>query len=53
MKTYKFTTRDFRGQEIIDYTIEDYNIQGARKYAKNILGNSRHGEVSNSKIKLA
>jgi len=52
MKTYKFTTKNQKGEEIKTYEIESFNINEAKKYAKNILSNSRWNETSHSRIKL-
>lgn len=52
MKTYTFTTRDSKKQDVETYTFEGFNIKEAKKYAKNIIGNSRDNEVSHSRITL-
>jgi len=53
MKTYKFTTRDAKREDVQDYKVECYSLNEAKKYAKNIVGNSRDNEMSHSRIKLA
>jgi len=52
MKTYTFTTRDSKKEDVETYTIEAYSLDEAKKYAKDIVGNSRDNEVSHSRIKL-
>lgn len=52
MKTFRFTTFDYSGNEVRTYEIEAFDIKGARKYAKNIIGNSRDNEAKNGRITL-
>lgn len=52
MKTFRFTTFDFDGNEVRTYEIQAFDIKEARKYARNIIGNSRDNEERNSRITL-
>ena len=51
-KTYTFTTYDAIGDEVRTYHVTDYHISYVEKYAREVIGNSRDGEVRKSKIKL-
>lgn len=53
MKKYTFTTRDPKREDVETYNVEVFNLDEAKKYAKDIIGNSRCNEVSHSRIKLA
>jgi hypothetical protein len=53
LKKYTFTTRDQDGHDVETYFCIAYHLQETRKYAREIVGISRSGEMSHSRIKLA
>lgn len=52
IKTYTFTTYDAIGNEVRTYNFNDYHIIYVEKYAQDVIGNSKDGEVRKSRIKL-
>lgn len=52
MKKYQFTTYNKLKEEVNTFVVEDYSAKNVRRYAKEVIGNSRDNEVSHSRIKL-
>ena len=51
-KTFTFTTYNSQNEEVETYKIEAYNVKEARKYAKNIVANSRDNEDKHGRVTL-
>jgi hypothetical protein len=52
-KTYTFTTYNSTGDEVRTYNFTDYHISYVEKYARDIICNSKDGEVKKSRIKIS